>query len=69
MMAVVMNNIEARSQTKAAKALAAKSAPSEAAKSSGLKSEQIFGMMATYLSQGLGKPLIPKVDSVFGFEI
>lgn len=26
-------------------------------------------MMATYLNQGLGKPLIPKVASVFGFEI
>lgn len=26
-------------------------------------------MMATYLNQGLGKALIPKVDSIFGFEI
>lgn len=26
-------------------------------------------MMATYLNQGLGKDLIPKVASVFGFEI
>ena len=26
-------------------------------------------MMATYLNQGQGKGLIPKVDSVFGFEI
>jgi len=26
-------------------------------------------MMATYLGQGHGKPLIPKVASVFGFEI
>lgn len=25
--------------------------------------------MATYLNQGLGKDLIPKVDSIFGFEI
>lgn len=25
--------------------------------------------MATYLNMGLGKPLIPKVASVFGFEI
>lgn len=65
MMAVVMNNIEARTNAKAA---AAKPAPVEA-KSSGLKSENIFGMMATYLNQGLGKPLIPKVDSIFGFEI
>ncbi len=37
--------------------------------STGLKSEKIFGMMATYLNQGLGKPLIPKVAAVFGFEI
>jgi hypothetical protein len=26
-------------------------------------------MMATYLNQGLGKDLIPKVGAVFGFEI
>lgn len=26
-------------------------------------------MMATYLNQGLGKDLIPKVSAVFGFEI
>jgi len=35
----------------------------------GLKSENIFGMMATYLNHGLGKDLIPKVASVFAFEI
>ena len=35
----------------------------------GLKSDGIFGMMSTYLSQGNGKALIPKVDAVFGFEI
>lgn len=60
-----MNNIESRQQ---AKASAAKAAPAET-KSSGLKSEAIFGMMATYLNQGLGKDLIPKVASTFGFEI
>lgn len=65
MMAVVMNNIEARQKAKASEA---KTAPAET-KSSGLKSENIFGMMATYLNQGLGKDLIPKVASTFGFEI
>jgi hypothetical protein len=65
MMAIVMNNIESRQQ---AKASSAKAAPAET-KSSGLKSEAIFGMMATYLNQGLGKDLIPKVASTFGFEI
>jgi len=75
MMAVVMNNLENKSkQPKAApKAAAPKAAAPVAAPAapSGktLKSEAIFGMMATYLNQGLGKPLIPKVASVFGFEI
>ena len=34
-----------------------------------LKSEEIFGMMSTYLSRGLGKEVIPKVQAVFSFEI
>jgi hypothetical protein len=34
-----------------------------------LKADEIFGMMATYLSQGLGKDLVPKVSAIFGFEI
>ena len=34
-----------------------------------LKSDEIFGMMAAYLAKGEGKPLIPKVAAVFGFEI
>ena len=34
-----------------------------------MKSEEIFGMMSTYLSQGLGKELVPKVSAIFGFEI
>lgn len=37
--------------------------------SSGLKSEAIFTMMKEYLRRGEGKPLIPKVAAVFGFEI
>jgi 3-hydroxyacyl-CoA dehydrogenase/3a,7a,12a-trihydroxy-5b-cholest-24-enoyl-CoA hydratase len=63
MMAVIMNNHEAMQKSKVA------ASPAVAASSSGLKSENIFGMMATYLNQGLGKALIPKVDAVFGFEI
>ena len=74
MMEIVMNNIENKSkQPKAApKAAPAKKAEAPAAAApaaTGLKSESIFGMMATYLNQGLGKPLIPKVAAVFGFEI
>jgi 3-hydroxyacyl-CoA dehydrogenase/3a,7a,12a-trihydroxy-5b-cholest-24-enoyl-CoA hydratase len=34
-----------------------------------LKADEIFGMMATYLNQGEGKSLVPKVNAVFGFEI
>jgi len=59
-----MTNLEAKQQAKASKG-AAVAAPA----TFDTKSEQIFGMMATYLKQGLGKPLIPKVDSVFCFEI
>jgi len=79
MMAVVMTNLENKSKAKpAAPAKAVAAAPAKpaaapvaapAAASSGLKSEKIFGMMATYLNQGLGKDLIPKVAAVFGFEI
>ena len=36
---------------------------------SGLKADEIFGMMYTYLSQGLGKDLIPKVGAIYAFEI
>ena len=64
MMEVIMNNHEAKQKAKAQATPAAAATPS-----SGLKSEHIFGMMATYLNQGLGKALIPKVDAVFGFEI
>lgn len=63
MMAVVMNNLEKKQLEKKEAPKAAAVAPS------GLKSEGIFGMMATYLNMGLGKELIPKVQAVFGFEI
>ena len=36
---------------------------------SGLKSEAIFGMMKTYLDQGEGKAVVPKVAAIFSFEI
>ena len=35
----------------------------------GLKADDIFGMMHTYLGQGLGKDLIAKVNSIYAFEI
>jgi len=31
--------------------------------------DQIFGMMATYLAQGLGKDVVAKVGAIFSFEI
>ena len=34
-----------------------------------LRADEIFGMMYTYLSQGLGKDIVPKVQAVFAFEI
>ena len=35
----------------------------------GLRADDIFGMMFTYLSQGNGKDLIPKVNAIYAFEI
>jgi len=60
-MEVIMNNLEKQKEA------AAKAAPVVA--SSGLKSEGIFSMMKSYLAQGHGKALVPKVAAVFGFEI
>ncbi len=59
-----MTNLENKSKAAPAKPAAAPAKPVEEKKeaapaSTGLKSEKIFGMMATYLNQGLGKPLIP----------
>ena len=34
-----------------------------------LKAEEVFGMMHTYLAQGLGKEVVPKVQAIFAFEI
>ena len=34
-----------------------------------LKANEIFGMMHTYLAEGHGKALVPKVGAVFGFEV
>ena len=60
-MAIVMNNLEAKASQK-------KAAPA-GAPASGLKSENIFGMMATYLQQGLGKDQVKKVEAIFTFQI
>lgn len=57
-----MNNLENKMEAK-------KAATPVAAPSSGLKSEKIFNMMATYLERGEGKTTVPKVSAVFGFEI
>ena len=35
----------------------------------GLKAENIFGMMHTYLGQGLGKELPAKIGAIYAFEI
>ena len=80
MMAVVMTNLENKKNKKPeapkpaptpkVQAAADKAVPATpATPAKGLKSEQIFGMMATYLNQGLGKPLIPKVASTFDFSL
>jgi len=66
-MATVMTNIEAKEQKKAAAAAAKPVAA--AASGSGMKSEGIFNMMSAYLDGGHGKALIPKVDSIFAFQI
>lgn len=60
MMEIIMTNLEKQKEQAAA-------AP--AAPKSGLVSEQIFSMMKEFLARGEGKPLIPKVKAVFGFEI
>jgi len=66
-MAVVMTNLEAKQQAKQAKAASGGAAASSGG--SGLKSEGIFNMMASYLAAGHGKALIPKVDAIFAFQI
>jgi 3-hydroxyacyl-CoA dehydrogenase/3a,7a,12a-trihydroxy-5b-cholest-24-enoyl-CoA hydratase len=50
------------------KTATSKSAPVSSS-TSGLKAENIFGMMGAFLDRGEGKPLISKVASTFGFEI
>ena len=35
----------------------------------GLRADEIFGMMFTYLSQGNEKDLIPMVNAIYAFEI
>jgi len=62
MMEVIMTNLEKVKEEEA-------NAPAVAPPSSGLVSESIFAMMKVYLARGEGKHLIPKVKSVFGFDI
>jgi len=35
----------------------------------GLRADEIFGMMHTFLAQGEGKAIVPKVGAIFSFEI
>ena len=35
----------------------------------GLTGDEIFGMMYTYLAQGNGKDIVPKVQAIFCFEL
>ena len=62
-MEIIMTNVEKEKEA-AANAPAASSAPK-----TGLVSEKIFDLMKIFLARGEGKHLIPKVKSVFGFEI
>ncbi len=77
-MGIIVNNIDtkgapAKIEPQAKKVEAPKPAPAAptvaAETGAPLKAGEIFGMMKTYLDQGLGKELIPKVAAVFGFEI
>jgi hypothetical protein len=81
MMAEIMKNLEALQAKKAnattttttpaasTTTTTTTAAPATPAGGETLKSDEIFGMMATYLNQGEGKPLIEKVAAIFGFEI
>ena len=68
MLATVMTNLEAKQKQKSAAAASGGSAAASGG-GSGLKSENIFNMMAAYLAGGNGAALIPKVDAIFGFQI
>lgn len=59
---LIMTNME---KVKAQEAAAKPSSPP----SSGLVSEGIFNMMKVFLDRGEGKHLIPKVKSLYGFDI
>ena len=54
---------------KASSTTTAPATSSPASSTSVLKADEIFGMMKTYLDQGLGKDLIPKIASSYAFEI
>ncbi len=77
-MQVVMQNIENKGHS-APSTPAAKTTPAPVAKTTvatpaastgaALKADEIFNMMASFLDQGEGKALVPKVAAVFEFEI
>lgn len=64
-MEIIMTNFEKEKEA----AAKAPSAATASAPKTGLISEKIFDLMKTFLARGEGKHLIPKVKSVFGFEI
>ena len=59
-LAVMMNNVERNQKLAAAE-------PKE--EDDGLLASKIFNMMGNYLAQGLGKATIPKVESIYQFDI
>ena len=71
MMEIIVKNIQEGGSKKLEPKLEpqAKKQEQQAAAPSALKADDIFGMMYTYLAQGHGKDLIPKVGATFGFEI
>ncbi len=64
-MEIIMTNFEKEKEA----AAKAPTAVTTSAPKTGLISEKIFDLMKTFLARGEGKHLIPKVKSVFGFEI
>jgi (3R)-3-hydroxyacyl-CoA dehydrogenase / 3a,7a,12a-trihydroxy-5b-cholest-24-enoyl-CoA hydratase / enoyl-CoA hydratase 2 len=72
-MAIVMSNLSSPPEETKPEAAPKKTeaAPQKIESPSGdiLKADAIFSMMASFLDRGEGKPLIPKVASIFGFDI
>jgi 3-hydroxyacyl-CoA dehydrogenase/3a,7a,12a-trihydroxy-5b-cholest-24-enoyl-CoA hydratase len=68
MLGGVMKNIERATPRAPPPGVTTEGGPTQAA-GNHLKSNEIFQMMSAYLNNGEGKELIPKVASIFGFEI